>query len=123
MSDLNIVGDSCDINCWCGRWQVDNYTFIIETWLTKTQYQNLRDSVRPGAVGELFNILGKPHFYDASWSTANTLTFTPIAGNLLAKMRKPTTGYCKNLISSPLKGDKGHIFCKIEMVVSGSGDL
>jgi hypothetical protein len=123
MNDLTISGSQCSIDCGCSRWDYDSYTFTIESWVTKSNYQDLRNSVRPGAVGELYNILGRPRFYDKSWSAANTLTFTPAAGSLLSKMRRNTTGFCKNIMSSPLEGDKGWIWVKVECFISGTGDL
>jgi hypothetical protein len=123
MTDLNISGSACSINCNCSRWSSDNYTFIIETWLKKSDYQDLRDSIRPGACGELYKILGRPYFVDKSWDGSNTLTFTPKAGSQLANMRSEKLGYVRNITSSPLPGDKGHIFVKLDCFVSGMGDL
>ena len=123
MSDIIISGSSCSIPCWCSRFSVDNYTFICETWITKSQWNDLRNSVRPGATSELFQILGNPHFYDTSWQGYNTLVFSPIAGNLLAKLKRETVGFCRNIMMSPTYGDKGNIWVRIECVRSGSTSL
>ena len=123
MSDLTISGSACSIPCFCSRWSSDNYSFIVETWLTKSQWLDLRDSIRPGAVGILYTILGRPFFADKTWQGLNTLTFTPIAGNQLFKMRKATTGYCRNVTSSPLEGEQGNIWVKVECFVSGNQSL
>ena len=123
MSDLVISGCNCHINCNCSRWDTDNYTFIIETWMNKSDFIDLKNSVRPGACGELYKIMNNPHFYDSSWQGKNTLIFSPIPDNLLYKLKKETLGFCRNLMSSPEAGDKGHIWCKIECYRSGSTSL
>lgn len=68
MTDLNISGGNCSIECFCSRYDIQNYGFIVQTWLSKSDLQDLRNSIRPGATGELFKILGRPRFYDKSWS-------------------------------------------------------
>lgn len=124
------------IDCWCSRWDVQSYSVIVETWLKKEDVQTLRNNTRPGAVGELYKILGKPTHYDKSWTGANTIRLVPnrysrriveegdwekatIGGNL-SYMRKDTTMYVKNLTTHPIAGSHGWIEVKIEGMVSGS---
>lgn len=121
--DLRISGSSCDILCRCSRWDVANYKFVVETWLTKSQLTDLEASMTPGAVGELYRILGKPMYYDGTWSKANTLTFSPTGNSNLQYMARETTGYVKNVTTRVLDGDAGWISVKIECNMSGSGAL
>ena len=124
--DLNISGNNCSIDCWCSRWDVQDYSIIIETWLTKSELQDLRNSIRPGAVGELYKILGRPLYYDSSWDGSNTLKFTPDTNShsTLYKMRGGVKlGYVKNITTSPLPGDSGWINVKLDCYISGSGKL
>lgn len=122
--DLFISGSTYSINCWCSRWDVQNYNLIIETWLKEGDLETLRNNIRPGAVGELYKILGKPHFYDSSWEAANTLRFVTNAnvGNLY-NMREEKLGFVRNITTAPLEGSSGWTFVKLELAVSGSGDL
>ena len=123
--DLKISGSSCDIDCRCSRWDVQNYSVIVETWVTKSQLQDLRNSVRPGATGELYSVLGRPRYYDKSWTGNNTIVLSPNTdcGSNLYKMRKETVMFPRNITTSPLESDSDWIFTKIEGYVSGSGDL
>jgi len=124
MTDLVISGNNCYIDCWAGRWDVQNYSVILETWMKKSDLQDLRNSIRPQAVGELYKILGRPLFFDKSWTGNNTLEIIPNANTNLDKMRgKNYLIYVRNIIDSPLPGDSGWLFCKIEGFISGSGDL
>jgi len=126
------------IDCWCSRWDVDNYSVTIETWLKETDFKNLMDNIKPGAVGELYTILGRPKYYDKTWSDSNSLKIIPnnakrreklnqerIGNNRssLTKMRKEIIMYPKNVTSSPVKGSSGWIYTKIEGYISESGDL
>lgn len=120
--DLRISGNSCCIDCRCSRWNVANYEFTVETWLTKDQLSDLRDSIVPGAVGELFKILGEPRYFDGTWQADNTITFTPTGsvGDLRFKV-KEKTGFVKNITTRVISPD--WIECKLSCFVSGSGDL
>jgi hypothetical protein len=82
----------------------------------------LRESLRPGAVTELYQVLGKPYYYDVSWTSANTVRiiyFDNDSSNVI-NMRKEIIVYVKNLSDSPVQGDTGWINCKIEGYISGS---
>jgi hypothetical protein len=123
MVDMILSGSACYIECGTSRYTIQNYTFIFETWLTKSQLQDLRASIRPGATGELFKVLGRPRNYDKSWSGANTIQFIPIAGSKMSERRGKRIGFVKSIRDSTIEGDKGHLFVKIECLVSGQGDL
>ena len=127
--DLTISGNHCCINCMCSRFTTDNYTNVIETWMTKSNLQNLRNSIRPGAVKDLFSALGLPHFYDMSFSDKNTLRLIPnpssasAGGSNLGFMRKEKIIYCKNIVAEPLEASNSTLNVKIEGFVSGASEL
>jgi len=131
--DLAIYYDSLNgndfLDCRCSRWDVQNYSVIIETWLKKADFQNLVSNTKVGAVGELYNILGKPRYYDKTWQGNNTIRLFPtpscnkMPNSNLKKMRRETLIFPKNISYSPVKGGSGWIQTKIEGYVSGQGDL
>jgi len=121
--DLLISGNNCSLLCRCSRFQVSNYDFIIETWLTKAQLTDLNYSITPGAVSMLYEVLGKKHFYDTTWQGNNTITFTPTGNSDLKYRVNETTGYCRNITTRPLEGDSLLIECKLECAISGSSGL
>jgi len=122
------------IECWCSRWDASDYSITVETWIKKDDINALRNAIRPGAVGELYSILGKPKFYDKSWTYANTLTFVPLQytkkvkdeeweepfeGSNLKYMRDKRTVYVKNYSEHPIVGPSQFIEIKIEAQISG----
>lgn len=131
--DLAIYYDSLTgndfIDCRCSRWDVSNYSVIVETWLKETDLQTLRANITPGAVGELYTILGRPKYYDATWAGNNTLRLLPtpssnkMNNSTLRNMRDETLIYVKNTTTNPVGADSGWINIKIEGVVSGTSDL
>jgi len=113
------------IDCRCSRWDTDNYTVIVESWLTKDQLTELRSHIVPGAAGELYRILGKPFYYDKTWQRQNTLVISSNAEpeemvhSNLANMRDPVTVYVKNYIEHPIEGSSGWTEIRIEGLISG----
>jgi len=127
--------DSHYIDCWCSRWDVDNYNVIVETWITKDDYKNLMGNIAPGAVDELYEILGKKHYFDTTWNAGNTLVLYPnkysqkhrtekregkIPGNL-TRMRRQTVIYPKNITTNTINED--WIGIKIEGNISSNSEL
>jgi len=116
------------IDCRCSRWDVQNYQFIIETWLKRNDLLTLLTYLKPGATGELFTVLGRPRFYDKTWSKGNTLRFYPtpssseMGNSKLYKMRRETLGFVKNISTHPIKSTDW-IQTKFECYISGVGDL
>lgn len=112
-----------NICCRCSRWDISNYSFTIETWLTKTQLQTLREHIRPGATGEFYSILSNQVYYDQSWSADNTLMFSPNPNHQsnLKNMKQDSLGYVKNITTHPI--NKDWIEVKIECFRSGSQRL
>lgn len=124
--DLKIYYNSLTGNdficCDCSRWDTDNYNVIIETWLTKSQLQTLRNNITPGAAGELYQILGAPTFYDQTWQGNNTIRLVPVNISLssLYNMRNGKTIYVKDVSTSPIEGKSGYLSVKVEGYISGS---
>jgi len=121
------------ISCWCSRWDTQKYSLILETWLTKSEAQTLRNNIRPGAVDELYQVLGKPVYYDRSWQGKNTLRIVPnkykrrmgsqpdegdLIKSSLPSMRKERVIYVKTYSEHPLKNNL--IEVKLEGYISGS---
>jgi len=109
------------ISCMCHRWHQSNYNITIETTLSKADTITLLDNLTPGAVGELYSILGSTLYYDKTWSGMNTLKLTPNsnANSRLAAMKNETIVYVKNITTIPLDGDNLLMNVKIEAVRSG----
>ena len=140
IGDLLIYYDTYEnndfIDCWCSRWDVDNYSVIVETWLKEDDLSILLDNITPGATDELYSILGRPYYYDKTWASENTIKLKPniytrkvadswIGNNnsSLKNMRDECMIFVKNITTHPIVGSKGWIQCKIEGYKSGSGAL
>jgi len=109
MNDLRIyIPGGRHIDCPCARWDEDNFSIVIETYLNKNQRDLLRNNIRPGAVAELYRILGKPVYYDTSFGY-NTITISPISGTQLANMRSGVTVYVKNYSEKILDSNDFHV--------------
>lgn len=121
--DIHISGSACSIDCRCSRWDVQNYSLIMETWMNKSNLQNLRNSLTPGAVGELYTILGRPRYYDGTWTADNTISISASGAGNLQYMRNDVDAFVKNISDSPLGGDSGWINVKLECLISGTGGL
>jgi len=130
--DLAIYYDSLTgndyLDCKCSRWDVQDYSVVIETWLKKSDAQTLRSNVRPGAVGELYKLFDRPVYRDQTWVGANTLRLLPtpssskMNSSKLKSMRDETLIFVKNLSEHPIT-NSNWIEVKIEGYVSGTGAL
>lgn len=125
--DLGIYYDSLDspdvVECWASRWDVQNYSVIIETWVKKSEMQSLRNNMTPGAVGELYTILGRPRYYDSTWQKNNTIKLKPHPSSQLSKMRNECLIFPKNVTEHIIDGDQEWVGLKIEGLISGQGAL
>ena len=116
------------IDCKCSRLDTSNYQVTVETWLKKENAETLRENIVPGAVGELYSILGRPMYYDKTWNKRNTVRLLPtpssnyMNGSTLKNMRNETVIYVKNYSEHPIKNTEW-IDIKIEGYVSGSQNL
>lgn len=92
----------------CSRWDVQDYSVIVSTWLKKDDVNTLLDNIRPGAVKEIMKILGKPTFRDISWQGLNTIRLYPtpssqkMNSSTLHRMRRNTIIYPKNITMHPI---------------------
>lgn len=119
------MGTNDFICCNCSRWDVQDYSVVIETWIKKSDLQNLVSNITPGAVGELYRILGKPRYYDKTWSGDNTIKLSPNSDHIsnLKNMRSETLIFPKNISYHPIPGPSEWIEIKIEGYLSGQGSL
>lgn len=99
-------------NCWCTRWDESDWDVTVETFLTSGQRNDLFSHVTPGAVTELYSILGLPHFIDSTYSSGNTLMIEPIDGYGISSLRNSRVIAVKNISDSFLTPNL--FTCKIE---------
>jgi hypothetical protein len=116
------TGGIAPIRCWCNRWDVQDYLVVVETVLSKSSTQLLTNNTKPGAVGELNTILGKPRYYDKTWKKTNTIKLEPVKEHEsnLKNMRNDTTIYINNITTNHLRSDTKLVNVKIEGYVSGA---
>lgn len=123
--DMDIAGSNF-VEGRCSRWDVEDFSMIVETWLKRSDLQTLISKMTPGAAGELYKILGRPTYYDSTWQGNNTIKFypTPSSNDMpeskLYLMRSPKIGFVKNVMTSPVQESEEWIQIKIECYISGS---
>ena len=100
------------IDCWCSRWDEGNWNVTIETFMRSGARNELFTYVVPGAVRELYNILGTPKFIDGTYESGNTLICSPIHGYGLSSLREERMIAVKSISDTFLNRDKFSI--KIE---------
>lgn len=86
-----------DIRCWNTRWDEQNYDVIIETFIDACDRNYLMDNIIPGAVKEVYNILGTPKFIDMTYKSGNTLIYEPIHEYGLSSLRQRRVIGIKNI--------------------------
>ena len=117
--------DTDYIDCKCSRWDVQDYSIIVSTWIKKDDVNNLLENIRPGAVKELYKILGHPKFIDSSWQGYNTIRLYPtpssqqMNNSSLKRMRSEQIIYPKNITLHPIR-NTDWIETKIEGYISGN---
>ena len=76
------------IQCWCTRFDEDNYNVTVETFLGSANRNLLFSHIIPGAYRQLNNILGYPWVMDITYPrNSNTLWLEPQSGYGLSSMR------------------------------------
>ena len=100
------------VECWCSRWDEGNWDVTIETFLGSSNRNNIFANVTPGAVRELYNILGTPNYIDTTYSSGNTLILEPQHGYGLSSLREKRTIGVKNISDTFL--NPNYFGCKIE---------
>jgi len=97
------------IDCWCTRWDEGNWDVTFETFLGSGARDFLFSNVTPGAVRELYNILGTPRFIDTTYKSGNSIRIFPIAGTGLYNLREERIIAVKNISDSFITPDRFHI--------------
>ena len=100
------------IDCWCTRWDEDNWGVTFETFLGSGARNFLFDNVTPQAVIELYNILGTPTNIDLTFESGNTLIVEPISNYGLSSLRQKRTIGVKNISDTFI--NKNYFGIKVE---------
>jgi len=123
MTDLKIYY-SCQnglthyIECWSSEFSYSNKSITVETYTTKTNFENLYNNILPGAVRENFIPGYGQEYYDATWEMENTIKLEPTSTNM-SNMRKDVICYVKSIRSEPVEGAGGYLHIKMDCVISG----
>jgi len=102
------------IDCWGTRWDEDNWNVTIETFMGSGARNTLFSHVIPGAVRELYKVLGQPYYIDTTYNSGNTLILEPQHGYGLSGLRCKRTVAVKNISDTFLTRNKFGI--KIECI-------
>ena len=97
------------VGCMCSNWKESNYDVTIETFLDASDRGYLFDNLIPGAIKQVYTILGQPHFADLSYSSGNSIIASPIIGSNLADMYSEKVIICKHLTDVPINTKLFHI--------------
>ena len=84
-------------DCWCTRWSEGNFDLVVETFLGSSNRNTLFSHVTPGAVSEMYNILGTPHYVDTTFSSGNTIILEPQDDYGLSGLREKRTVAIKSI--------------------------
>lgn len=93
------------IRCWCSRWDEGNWDGSFEFIMDPCDRNFIFPRVTPGAVRELYNILGTPEFIDTTYTSSNTLIVEPIAGCGVSSLRSRRVIGVKNISDNFLNKD------------------
>jgi len=93
------------IDCWCSRWDEGNWDITIETFMGAGARDFLFQNVVPGAVRELYNILGTPKFIDTTYTSSNTIIIDPMHGYGISSLRERRTVAVKHIKDSFINKD------------------
>ena len=102
-------------DCAITRWDESNDSLVIETILTSGNRNTLFSHTIPGAVSELYSILGKKKFIDTSYSSSNTIIVSPTSGYGLSSLRQQRIIGVKNIQDTFLVLDKFSV--KVEGII------
>lgn len=93
------------IRCWCNRWDRDNYLHTLEVILNTSDRNYLTRNITPGAVKDLFTILGETTYIDTTYASSNTLVVEPISGYAVSSLRSYTKIGVKNVSDNFINKD------------------
>jgi len=92
-----------ELYVWCSKWDEDDWSIRLEFIANKPTRDIIIGNITPGAVSELYNILGEPKFIDTTYSSGNTLIIAPVSGTGLAQLREKTKvavkGYTETMLT------------------------
>lgn len=108
--NIEIYNDSFTSLSWCSRWDEENWSVIIEIIADREARDAIRQHITPGAVAELYNILGEPRYIDTTYSSGNTIWLKGRRG--LFNLRDPTKIAVKNYSEKMLPD--GRFLIKLE---------
>jgi len=95
------------IECWCKRWDENDYDIIIETFLSSGARDALFSNVVPGSLREYSNSLGWVINLDGTFSrSSNTLIFEPQHGYGISSLRSRKIGIVKNISDTFINSNK-----------------
>lgn len=103
--NLQIKGASFTAEYICSRWDEDNWNVTIEIVANKETRDTLLGNITPGAVAELYTILGEPKFIDTTFSSGNTIWIIPKVKSGLIYLREPTKIAVKRYSETMLRWD------------------
>ena len=109
------------VSGWCTGWRQDGWSLILSTFLNKEDTNSLRDNTVPGAVTELYKVLGVPYYYDTTWNGNNTIDVRPqnFDGSRLKDLRNSVTIIVKDIRVEPMYNKENYNIIKIEGMISG----
>lgn len=79
------------------RWDEGNWNVVLETFLPSSTRDTLFAHTTPGAVREIYNILGTPKFIDITYNSGNTLILEPQHGYGISSLRQKRTIAVKSI--------------------------
>ena len=110
--NIKFANDFFTSLAWCTRWDEGNWSIILEVIADKDARDTIIQHITPGAVSELYNILGQPKYIDTTYSSGNTFWLYPRRG--LGRLRAPVKVACKSYSDTLLRNGMFHI--KMECV-------
>lgn len=121
--DLDIYySGSHYIRCWCSRWEQDNYSISLETFMYKDSAQTIINNTIPGSIGEWKIATRGYKYYDSTWKGKNTLHISAnnSCGSNLRNMRNELDFYPEDIRTEPVMGMSEFIVMKIDGKISGN---
>ena len=103
------------VDCAVTRWQENNDSLVIETFLSSSNRGKLFHNVVPGAVRELYSILGVKKFIDTTYASSNTYRVTPNYQYGLSGLRQERIIAVKNISDTFINKDVFNV--KIEGIM------
>ena len=100
------------VNAPIKRWDEGDWNVVIETFLDSSNRDTLFGNVVPGAVTEMYNILGTPKYWDTTYSSGNTLILEPQHSYGVSSLREKRIVAVKSITDTFINRNYFHV--KIE---------